>query len=188
LMLAPYLSLFMARGVGWLAEWASELGARTDRRTTGQRVLLRAGAVGLGLVGVAQAWWLVTAGESIRHVTPEAEVRDAFEYVREHPGTKFQLSPRVREVGAALGLFVPSNAAKSGAFAVTDANADAVVLFARAEGPSPFKIPSNDPFLTLAVLGPREVNFDWYSSWTGHERVIVMSRAKATHAGVALGE
>jgi hypothetical protein len=169
----------MARGVGWLAE---RVGERRDGGMLGRTALRRAGAAGLALVGVAQAWWFVAAGESIREVTTETEVRDAFEYVRARAGTTFLLSPGVREVGARLGLRVPGNAARSGA------EADAVVLFARAEGPSPFTIPSNDPFLALAVLGPREVNFAWYSSWTGHDRVLVMSRTKAKQAGVALVE
>jgi len=169
LLLTPFLALFMARGFGWLAVRATE-----------RKALLRVGAAALGVVGLAQAWWLVAAGESIRHVTAEAEVRDAFAYVWAHPRTTFQLSPRVRELGGKLQLGAPPNA--------TTSPAEAVVLFARAEGPSPFTIPANDPFFTLAVLGPREVNFDWYPTWTGQDRVIVMTRAKAEHAGIRWGE
>jgi 4-amino-4-deoxy-L-arabinose transferase-like glycosyltransferase len=169
LLMAPFLALFMARGLGWVAEQAR-----------GRPLLLRVGAAALGLLGLVQAWWLIAAGESIRHMTAEDEVRDAFAYVGAHPRTKFQLSPRVRELGDQLRLGAPPN--------TTSSPAQAVVLFARTEGPSPFTIPANDPFFTLAVLGPREVNFDWYSTWTGRDRVIVMSRAKAKRAGVAIVE
>ena len=176
LFLSPFFALFMARGLGWVAAQAH-----------GRRPILGLGALLLAAIGIAHAGWLVVGGESIRRASPESEVKDAFAYVASHASTTFRLSPGVVALGQKLGLTLPPNAQDPSA-GKPSANVDAFVLFARAEGPSPFTIPSNDPFLTLAVFGPREVNFNWYASWTGADRVIVMSRAKARRAGVALAQ
>jgi dolichyl-phosphate-mannose-protein mannosyltransferase len=167
LLIAPFLALFAARGVAELAARVKPLWAR------------RAGAVALATGGLAQALFLIQAGESIRHVDPAAQARAALEYVRTHPDTTFHVSARVRSFAARLHVALPPNARQDG---------DELVFFAEAEGPSPFVIRSNDPFLTRAVFGPREVNFNWYSSWTGHDRVVVMTEAKARASKVALAE
>ena len=40
---------------------------------------------------------------------------------------------------------------------------------------------------TRAIFGPREVNFNWYSTWdSGRDRVVVMTSKKAKAASVDL--
>ncbi|HEX6764229.1 MAG TPA: glycosyltransferase family 39 protein [Polyangiaceae bacterium] len=160
MFLAPFLSLFLARAVSDVAERISK------------PLVSRLLAVPLAVVGVAQAVWLVQAGESIRHLDPRADVREALAYVAHHPETRFRLSGQVLAIAKQEKLAIAQNASSK-------RNAEQVVFFARAEGPDTRVWQSNDPFQAKAVFGPREVNFDWYSSWSGHDRVVVMTLEKA---------
>jgi hypothetical protein len=165
LFVAPFFSLMLARGVTDLARWLP-------------RPWLRWG-FGAALLGVltAQALWLVAAGESIRHIDPDAYVRQALDYVRDHGSIGFRLSNQVRALANAQHLALPPNVVKGRA-------GTEVVFFGQSEGPNPWKWRVNDPWLTNAVFGPREMNFNWYSSWSGHDRVVVMALDKARATGV----
>jgi len=59
-------------------------------------------------------------------------------------------------------------------------------FFGNAEGPGSWNFQTNDPWLTKAVFGPREMNFNWYAGWLGHDHLVVMDRAKARATGVPL--
>ena len=74
-------------------------------------------------------------------------------------------------------LPLPANVLKKGR------GADAVVYLGRAESGGPYNPRTNNPWLTRAVFGPQEMNFNWYSSWAGQDRVVVMSvqHARASH-------
>lgn len=167
LLIAPFLAVFAARGVG-------EVGARL--KTLWARC---AGALALAGVALAQVVFLIQAGESIRNADPKLEAMRAVEYVRSRPDTTFHLSARVRSLAEGSNVALPANVRQDG---------EELVFFAEAEGPSSFVIRTNDPFLTRAVFGPREVNFDWYASWRGQDRVVVMTQQKARAANVSLAE
>jgi len=156
----PFLALFLAKA---LAEASARLRSPRVRKL---------GAGALATVGVLHAAWLVRAGESIRHVDPKAYVRQALAYAAKHGDQRFRISAQVRRLAQEAKLKLPPN--------VTAApKVDAVVFFGKDEGPGPWNWRSNDPFQALAVFGPLEMNFDWYTSWMGHDRVVVMTLAKA---------
>jgi hypothetical protein len=165
LMIVPFVSLFMARG---FAEVFRRLRFRWARWTL---------AGGLAAVAAAQAAWLIGAAETIRHVDPKAYVREAVAYVSKHAEQRFRLSEQVRKLAVEQRLPLPPNA-------TDDWRADRVVFFAKAEGPNPFRWEVNDPWLAEAVFGPKEVNFYWYSTWAGHDRVVVMTTERAKHTEV----
>jgi hypothetical protein len=166
----PVLSLLLGRGAGEVA------------RLIAHRWVRRALAGGLAIGMAAQAIWLVRAAESIRHVDPQLEAEQAFEYVARHPKDRFRVSREVLLFTARAGLIVPPNVVPS------RADAGHVVFFAQKEGPNPWVWKVNDPWLTEAVFGPREVDFNWYSSWGGHDRVVVMDLPKARSFGVELAK
>ena len=56
-------------------------------------------------------------------------------------------------------------------------------FFAQAEGPDGFTWMTNDSFLTKAVFGTLEVNFNWYSGWAGRDRVVILTMPKAKETG-----
>lgn len=167
LLLAPFLAVLSARG---LAEGLVRL------RRPGARLTL---AIAIGCALVANAAWLISASQSIRHRDSGAAVRKAIAYVRNHPNTRFLISPKVRWLAASRGVELPANAT---------ANADEVIFFAQAEGPSAWRWTVNDPWLTRAVFGPREINFNYYSTWAGFDRVVVMTIEKARAAGIPLSQ
>jgi 4-amino-4-deoxy-L-arabinose transferase-like glycosyltransferase len=169
LFLAPALSLL-------LAQTFAELDRRISKRIV--RWLL---ASGLSAALLAQAIWLVRAGESIRNVDPKLYVRESVAYVANHPKTRFLLSKNVRALAEEQHLDIPPNT-------TAELDAGAVVFFARGEGPDPWLYKSNDPWQNKAVFGPREINLDWYSTWEGHDRVVVMSMDKARATKVPLAK
>jgi hypothetical protein len=167
LFVAPFLALLLGRAV-------AELGQRVSG--TPLRRLL---AVALGAVHLTQAVWLVRAGESIRRTSPKRSVREALAYVAARPDTRFRVSGKVAALASELGLALPPNARRDG-------RAEHVVFFGASEGPGPWSWKTNDPWLTEAVFGPREVNVNWYASWSGHDHVLVMTWRKAAGTGVPL--
>ncbi len=167
LLITPFLALLVSRGI---CELFARLPALRHRR-------LLAGL--LALAGVSHAAWLWSAGESVRDFDAAAQAKEAITWVAAHQGTRFRVSQRVRALARQQGVALPANVSAA-------ANAQAVVFFARSEGPSPARWTVNDPWLTEAVFGPREVNFHWYSTWEGHDRIVVMTTEKARAAGVTL--
>jgi hypothetical protein len=167
LLLAPFFAILAARGLGVVAE---RLGPR--------RALLGLAPV-LGAVAVVNGVWLVRAGESIRTADPKSEVRDAVAWIGGHARTRVRISNRVRTLAREQGLALPANI-------TAGPDADAVVFFPQAEGPTGGRWTTNDPWLTRAVFGPGEVDFNWYSTWGGRDRVVVMTDKKAKAAGVSL--
>jgi hypothetical protein len=159
-VVAPFLCVLAARGIGDVME---RLRPRWARWTF---------AALLATTGVIQAVWLIRAGESIRHIDPTADVRHALDYVARHPNTRFRLSDRVRAFALGHELALPSNV-------VTAPDGQQVVMFGKADMFDSERYRTNDPWLTIAQFGPREVNFDWYSVWGGHDRVLIMTIEKA---------
>jgi hypothetical protein len=130
----------------------------------------------LATIGAAQAWFLIRAGESIRHVDYDAYIRQALQYVAAHPKQQFRVSERVRARAASQHLALPANVTRA-------PGGQAVVMFGRADMGSPGLYKENDPWLTDAVFGPLDVNFNWYAVWGGNDRIVVMPIEKA-RAGV----
>lgn len=172
LFLTPFLCILAARGI---TETCRHLRSAWMRWTL-------ATAVTLALA--ANAIWLVQAGESIRHFDPSRDVAQAVAYVAKHPKTRFLLSERVRTLAAAQHLVLPANVAK----VAKDRNFDQVVFFPQAEGPDGFHMKTNDPWMATAVFGQREINWGWYATWTGRDRVVAMTAAKARTVGVRLAQ
>jgi hypothetical protein len=167
LFLLPFFSLMLARGIGEFARWLPK---------PKLRLLFAAGL--LAIFGV-QVAWQVAAGESIRKIDPQRDVWQALDYVRRHASTEFRLSNQVRAIARAQNFALPKNV-------VSGSAGTEVVFFANAEGPGSWYFQTNDPWMTKAVFGPREVNLNWYAGWLGRDHLIVMTLDKARATGVPL--
>jgi hypothetical protein len=97
--------------------------------------------------------------------------------VKKHADTKFRVSNQVLASAHAQNLALPMNVVRAPA-------GTEVVFFGNAEGPGSWFFQTNDPWLTKAVFGPREMNFNWYAGWLGHDHVVVMNLEKARATGV----
>jgi hypothetical protein len=167
LLIAPFLAVLVCRGI-------AELVARTTARW-GRYAL----ATAMVAVMVVNGVRVVSAAESIRVMDDKVYAREAVAYVSKHPDRRFYLSKRVRDLAAEQQLPLPSNLASL-------EDAQEWVFFARAEGPQAWDWKCNDPWLTRAEFGPREINFVWYAGWMGHDRVVSMTPAKARATKVNL--
>jgi dolichyl-phosphate-mannose-protein mannosyltransferase len=184
ILLSPFLAILAARGVAAVAARLGVVAARLGpvaARLGPRRAAILGLAPLLGAAAVLNAAWLVRAGESIRTADAKSEVRDAVAWIAGHGRTRVRVSDRVRTLAREQGLALPAN--------VTNGpDAGAVVFFAQTDGPPDRRWTTNDPWLTRAVFGPREVNFNWYSTWAGPDRVVAMTNEKATAAGVAFAQ
>jgi hypothetical protein len=167
----PMMALLLGRGVGAIGQWV------------GHRAVRAALAVVLALGMLAQAAWLIDATERIRHDSPQIQVMQAYDYLGHHPRDRFRVSRRVQAIGAQMGLPLPPNVT-----AENDPSAKHVMFFGEQDGPNPYVWKVNDPWLTEAVFGAGEVDFNWYSSWAGHDRIVVIAIDKARSFGVDLAK
>ena len=145
LFLAPFGALLAARGAGYVA---------------GR--LPRAAAAGwcslLALALVANAGTLIASAEEIRGRGADALGHDLASYLGAHPDQRFHLSKHARRSLLEAGLEVPAHAeypeAQADAIACTPDELRGHLLW-----------PANAPPGLLATIGPRSVNYRWYTTW-----------------------
>jgi hypothetical protein len=179
LAVAPFWAIAAARGAGMLGQFLER--NRVESTTQLSRpTFARALWVGLLCITVGlNASWLVASAESIVSRHTDRFVREASQYVRTHPDTKFLLSPRIKHD---LTVVEPSP------HNVTDdpIEADAFVIYAREGMLRWHDWPANRRGLTQACFGPREVNFDMYPNWWGDDRILVINRTRAKEIGLRI--
>lgn len=169
LPVAPFIAFFAALGIASL--WA------------GLRGWFPRGAL-VVLVTVpmlANGVWLGVAADSVAHRSDEARfLRELAAYANERPGLVFSISPRVATDLQTFEIEVPDNIATE---ADGDQAPDRFVLYASDVGDF-HSLPANRRGLTEARFGPHEVNFDYYPSWWGHDRILVFSAERAAELGL----
>ena len=175
LAVAPFVAVGAARGAAVVAR---AIAARIQ--SPGWRHGASAAwIVVLGGAVCVNAAWLISSAESIVVRRTDRFVREAAEYVRGHPESRYLLSPRV---ALDVGRVAPSLANVTGAVA----DADAFVLYAR-EGMRRWQDwPASRRGLTSAWFGPREVNFDIYPNWWGDDRIVVLDKRRAGEIGLRI--
>jgi hypothetical protein len=168
LLLGPFLALLAARGIMDLF------------RLLRWRALKIAAGVALAGIFIVNGAWLVRSAETIRERGRANYVAQAVEYMRARPGDSFFVSKRVLDAARAAHLDLPPNVVSG------TGKASHVVIYAKADGPGHRKWKANDPWLTVAVFGPNEVNSNYYATWRGDDRVFVMTTSKALERGVPM--
>jgi hypothetical protein len=165
LVLAPFLAILAGRGVVETIHWI--------RWREGRWLL----AVAVAAVMALQAGWLVHAAESIHGRSLDDPGTDLAAYIRSRGGDTFLLSPRVREEVAKSASGMPANArAESG-------DPDFVAVYAYEAMPN-LEWPANVRTLTVRTFGPLEVNFNYYPTWEGNDRIVLLTFERACEVGV----
>lgn len=145
LFLAPFLALLATRGAGWIA-----------------RGLPRPAAVGFGVLlalGCAtNAWTLVQAAEEVRDRSPAALGRGLADHLERHPERRYHLTKGALRCLLEAGLEAPDHALHA------ESDADAIACIPD-ELRGHLMWPSNVPDRLLAAIGPRAVNYGWYTTW-----------------------
>jgi hypothetical protein len=168
LVIVPFLAVLAARGT-------THIGDRLARWR-----LMRLGvAVVLGAALCANAGWLWSAAQTIR-VREFARYRYPIEllhYLQENRQTRFALSPKVRDAVRGLARDLPPNAS----FPLDSAGYAA--LYA-AEITDPSKWDATHFDYSKRWFGTYEVNFNYYPSWKGEDRIVILRRRDAARLGL----
>jgi 4-amino-4-deoxy-L-arabinose transferase-like glycosyltransferase len=168
LVLTPFLALLSARGIAWLLERRLPVAARA------------ALALALGGAMLLDGAWLIRAADTVHHRRDSRRFAlEVADYLAAHPATRFFVSPRVAAALASVAAVRPN--------ATTDASAGAeMALFYayRDEGMDNNAWPANTPGLATRTFGPQEIDFDYYPSWLGNDRILLMPFAQAKRLGV----
>jgi hypothetical protein len=167
LVLAPFLALLSARGIAWAV------------RRLRSPVLGGALAAGVGTMLAANALFLVRAGESIPHREDGRFVAALARHIDERPATQFLVSRKVWDRLAAFDGKTRPNVSLT-----LSSSTKAVVVYAFEAMRATVEWPANIRRLTEATFGPLEVNFDYYPTWLGSDRILVMPVEEARRARV----
>jgi hypothetical protein len=159
LVLAPFLAVLAARGIVVLVQ-------RLPRGAPRRLAL-----AGVGALLLLDAGWLVHAGESIRVGDKAVFVRELARYLDAHPDTRYAASETIlrhlRQQGGTPHPHVaprPLEDADEVVFYASEAYGRLVGLRTRHD-------------LTRATFGPLDVNLNYYPSWLGEDRIVVLPAA-----------
>ncbi len=168
-----------ARGLAAGLSWARER-QLAPQAAKAWRPLVIGAAAATVLMLTANAAWLVTAAQSIRTRTTAQFGPPAVEWMKRHPELKFSLSPNLGSALVGSGLTLPPNV-------VADrAQATHIGQFGKLDHWLGGGWIANDPWMTYAVFGPFEVNFDYYPTWYGDDRIVFVTVADATRLQLGL--
>jgi hypothetical protein len=167
LVVAPFLAILAARGMAFL--W----------RHLGSKLLRVSLAVFVASLLAVNGLWLVYAAGTIQDRGTDRYIRELAAYIDAYPDTLFFVSDRVWPDLASIIESTASNVTRK-----PSQGADEVVFYA-SEIPHPDRKnwPATGPNLVTTWFGPREVNFDYYPSWRGDDRILLMSVEQAAALG-----
>lgn len=156
LALVPFAAVLAARGLTWILELVRPKWARA----------LVAAAVGAVFLG--NAAWLWQTSTSIRDHDRTRELTELAEHLAAHPDVRYGASPRVLEELRSAGLAPGSHVRRRPLDAADEVVVHTADTYRRIVGLRP------GHGLTTGWFGPYEVNFDYYPSWLGRDRIIVL--------------
>lgn len=160
MVLVPYIALLAARG------W-SELSS--SRRAV---ALSREGATALLAVCLmVNLDWMIWSSGSVMKRRSMSYPHLAHQYLSRHPDKRFVLSLRVANGMARQNLPIPPNATVFGSAPVDQAMFSSEDVFWT-------RWLYNRRDYTETWIGPFEMNFNYYPTWNGQHRIVVMDYSK----------
>jgi hypothetical protein len=152
----PFMALLAAIGMQWLV---------VNGLTTRSLRMIAAGAIALILL--IDLTWIYVAAKSTTVTDERQFLNEAWNWIADHPDTNFTLSPHIAASFAALkgekNLPPPRPNAREEAF----------VVYAQ-ERPWWERHPANHRDYATTWFGAGEVNFNYYPSWGGLNRIVVI--------------
>lgn len=168
LVLAPFLAVLAAEGVAFLWRLAKSWPWKT----------IVGASVGVALA--INAAWLGYSSWTV-HMRNRTELQDdraAANYMRLHRDETFLVSAEVRVELITTGIGLPANATPDPA-----ASFSSVLLYMH-EDPHYKLWPANHPDTLQTWFGPWEVNLNYYPSWQGQDRMVVIGKETAKSLGI----
>jgi len=166
LILVPFIVFFAGRGVVWLQQRLPVLWARIAL------AVLVAGLLALNLRDQ------LNASASVAHRRDPARfMRELAKYVQQRPDRVFLISDRVKADLQGQRLWPAPNLRlhRDGADQPFD---EFLSYYFETVIPEQLQWPTNRPGSFTAVIGPREVNLDYYVGWQANDHVISLSAAQ----------
>jgi hypothetical protein len=156
LVVIPFLALFAARG--------GAVTARAARRLRGGRLVVTAL---LAAMLASNAIWLVRAARTVAR--NEAPIEALSAYLDGHPQQRFMVTPRVERELRATRATLPANIV-----AHAEGRSE-VVLFYASEALASKELVAFHHDTALGWFGGYEVNYNYYPSWGGRDRIVAMA-------------
>jgi 4-amino-4-deoxy-L-arabinose transferase-like glycosyltransferase len=157
LLLVPFGALWIGWGVDTVRERV---------RTPAKQILWLTAVTSLLLIN---AGWSAYAAVTIKQrAEPERFTAALANFITTHPERTFHVSPRVAQALQPYGAW-PN---------VRPDEGETVVVFALEAFPEPTAWPANDPFLIERQFGPYDINFPYYPSWVGNDRVVLIRQTR----------
>ena len=166
LILIPFLAIFAARGFGFLL---SKLQTPVSRRIVA--------AVTAALLAV-NACWILGAAFSVRNRNKTNYVARLAHYLDSHRSSRFLVSGVIAQ---ALSVYDGNRRSNVSQDALPAAH---LAVFYASEVSSWERWTANRFNYTRGWFGPYEVNFNYYPSWAGDDRIVVMPVRSALALGV----
>jgi 4-amino-4-deoxy-L-arabinose transferase-like glycosyltransferase len=156
LAVVPFLALFAARG--------GAVAVRAARRVRGGRLAV---ATTLAALCMGNAAWLVWAARTVARDADPLAMLSA--YVHDNPGRRFMVTPRVEQaLRARLGA-LPPNVVPRGEGRCEEA------LFYASEVKDSDQVVAFHHDSALRWFGSYEVNYNYYPTWQGRDRIVAMA-------------
>jgi 4-amino-4-deoxy-L-arabinose transferase-like glycosyltransferase len=169
LVVAPFLAILSARGIVAIWSWIKYKQLRV--------VLLTLVTLALAI----NAGWIIYSAGTIADRDTNRFIHEMANYIDKRPGTVYFVSDQVWEDLVMLDSNQRPNVIRS------DFNqADMILLYASEGVETVFDWPRNKPGLATKIFGPWEVNFDYYPTWAGDDRILLLPIEKAKKIGVLL--
>jgi hypothetical protein len=166
LVLIPFFAIFAGRGFGFLRSGIRGYAAR--------RII----SVVVILLVLINAHWLLASGFSIRNKDKANYVAQLAGYLNRNPHTPFLLSQKISQA-----LYAYDGKNRRNVTEDPSAKVKAAVFYASEV--TPWERWSANRFnYTWRWFGPYEVNLNYYPSWAGDDRIVVMPISSALALGV----
>jgi hypothetical protein len=150
----PFWAILAGRGVFYIGE---QINSSTVRR------VLLAGAAALLVVNIG---WLFFAAQTILDRVTERYTNEFLKYLREDPDTHYYVTAAI---AATLGA--QANAPNIIVGPPPD-DEGVIVYYSRTN--NRLCVTANRPETFIRIFGPREVNYPYYTSWEGDDRIIML--------------
>lgn len=165
LLLAPLLAFLVGVGATYLI-----------RRNSHTRLII---LLAISSVGLVNALTLVESAMTIRGFSEESLLELFKKHINDHHEEKFALSPSLEAIARATGARNVTSIEKANAFAYRDSDIrPAIQTLKLKEYPA---VRHN----SFNWLGPRETNYNYYPTWTGRDRILIVPAVTARQIGLA---
>jgi hypothetical protein len=158
----PFWAILAGRGLFYVYERIKSLTVR--------RVLL-AGAAALLVINVG---WLFFTAQTIQDRGSDRYSSEFLAYVSEHSDTHYFVTPEIAET---LG-------ARANADNITvgpPPNGDGIIIYYSLTN-NKRCVRANRPEAFIHIFGPREVNYSYYTTWEGDDRILVLAAGQTEKA------